>query len=124
MWLVFIINIRGLMMDEKKEDKSKPSVDENKIIAALAYVWILFLVPLLMKKDSDFAIFHAKQGFIFFIYCIILSGVSLIPILGWLIGLVGGTIAVILFVIGIVNALTGKKQELPLIGHYAKKFNI
>ena len=27
-------------------------VDDSKVIAALSYIWILFLVPLLVKKDS------------------------------------------------------------------------
>ena len=35
-------------------------VEENKLIAAVGYLGILFLIPLLAKKDSPFAQFHAK----------------------------------------------------------------
>lgn len=105
-------------MPEKKD------YSDEKIFAAISYVWILFLVPLLAKKDSDFVLFHARQGFVFFVFTTLLGAVSWIPVLGWIIGFVGGIIAVILFVIGIVNAVSGKKEELPIIGHYAQKFNI
>jgi hypothetical protein len=35
-------------------------VADNKLVAALSYIWILFLIPLLAKRDSKFCQFHAK----------------------------------------------------------------
>ena len=34
-------------------------VEDNKVMAILAYIWILFLVPLLAAKNSRFARYHA-----------------------------------------------------------------
>ena len=38
-----------------------PSQDD-KIIAAFGYLWILFIIPLLFKKNNEFVQFHAKQS--------------------------------------------------------------
>ena len=99
-------------------------VQDNKLMAALSYLGILVLVPLLAKKDSPFCQFHAKQGLILLISWIVIGVVSVIPILGWIIGILGSILLVIFFIIGIINALSGKAKELPLIGQLGSKFNI
>jgi len=91
-------------------------IQENKIIALLSYIGILFLIPLLVKKDSKFAKFHAKQGLVLFIGWFLVW----IPVIGWILW-VG---VLILSILGIMNVLSGKYAELPIIGDLAKKFNI
>ena len=63
--VLFINNIKT-MPEEIKSSGSDPDVEANKTVAALSYISILFLVPLLGKRDSKFAQFHAKQGLILF----------------------------------------------------------
>ena len=46
-------------------------VENNKVIAAIGYIWILCLVPLFLRRRSAFAQFHAKQGLVLFILEII-----------------------------------------------------
>jgi len=98
--------------------------EQNKGIAALGYVGILFLVPLLAKKDSDFCQYHAKQGMVLFIFEIIVGIVSVVPVIGWVVSTVGWVFGVILFIMGLMNALGGKKVPLPVIGQYGEKINI
>ena len=80
-------------------------IQENKIIALLSYLGILVLVPLLAKKDSPYAQFHAKQGLVLLIAWIIITIIFIIPILGWLIGTVCYIILLVLAIVGIINAL-------------------
>lgn len=103
-------------------------IQNNKIMAVLAYIGILFLVPLLAAKDSKFARFHANQGLVLFladilvgVVCGILTVILVwIPVIGVLIsGLLGAILSIallILMILGIVNAAQGKAKELPLIG--------
>jgi uncharacterized membrane protein len=91
-------------------------VQENKLWAILGYLGILCLIPLLAKKDSKFAQFHAKQGLIlligeFFVW---------IPLFGWLLGIV----IFIFWIMGIVNVINGKMTPLPIVGELAAKLNI
>lgn len=110
--------------EQKHSGGSEKDAQENKVIAAIGYLGILCLVPLLAKKDSPYAQYHAKQGLVLFIFYIVVSVVMVIPFLGWLIGAIGWTIAVILFLVGLVNALSGRMQPLPLIGKYGESLKI
>ena len=99
-------------------DKGDP-----KVIAAIGYLWILFLVPLLFKKDDPFCRHHGKQGLVLFIFSVLVSIVGTIPVIGWLIGFLGGLITLGLMILGIINALRGEMWEMPYLGKYAKKLN-
>jgi uncharacterized membrane protein len=102
---------------------------DNKAMAAIAY--ILFFVPLLTgaHKTSPFAKYHTNQGTILFISAAIygvafgiLSFVLLfIPVIGWIIILIL-SIAWVIFpvfvILGIINAVQGKMSPLPLIGGF------
>ena len=91
-------------------------VENNKTVAALSYIWLLFLIPLILKKDSKFCQFHAKQGLILFI----LSLLSWFPIIGWLVGLV----IIVVSVIGIVKTLSGEEWKIPYLYDLSTKINL
>ena len=95
---------------------------ENDLTAILSYLGILFLVPLLTRKDNAFAQFHAKQGLVLFIAEVATMMIAWIPFLGWFVGMICWIIWVILSIIGIVNVLNGKQVPLPIIGKFAQRF--
>lgn len=103
--------------------KIEPSKD-LRIIAAVGYLWILCLLPLLGKKDSEFAQHHGRQGLVLTITSFILWLVMWIPVLGWIVGFLGTIAVVVLAVTGIMNAMQGKYWEMPVLGEYAKKIKI
>ncbi len=91
-------------------------IEDNKVIAALAY--IIFFLPLIVAKDSEFGKFHANQGLILLLLGFAVSIVgTIIPFIGWfIIAPVGGLVVMVLGILGIVNALNGVEKELPIIG--------
>ena len=97
---------------------------EKDLTAVLSYLGILFLVPLLTRKDNAFAQFHAKQGMVLFIAEVATMMIAWIPILGWFVGMICWIIWVVLSITGIVNVLNGKQAPLPIIGKFARKFKI
>jgi len=105
--------------------KSGPQdVQDNKVLAIIGYLGILCLIPLLLKKDSQFAQFHGKQGTILLIGWVVMNVVMVVPILGWLVGFVGNIVCLVLMIVGMVNASQGQMKELPWIGQYAGKINL
>lgn len=92
-------------------------IEDNKMISILCYFSILFLIPLLMKPESQFVKFHSNQGLVLFLLGIISGVASNIPFFGWLIATVCGVFAFACFIIGIVNVCNGQMKELPLIGN-------
>lgn len=103
------------------------SKEKNTGMAVVAY--ILFFVPLLTDaKDDPFVKFHVKQGLVLLLAAVINWVASFIliwiPVIGWLLM---GAISIgllVLWIMGILNAVQGEKKELPLIGSYASKFNL
>ncbi len=98
-------------------ETSSRDVEENKIFAVLSYLGILVVVPLLAKKDSKFAMFHAKQGLVLLIAWVIAWLLSFV-----FIGFILDIILIVFSIWGIVNAATGKWTKLPLVGDLAEKF--
>ena len=94
-------------------------VQDNKAITFLSYIGILFLIPLLAKKESKFAQFHAKQGLVLVIVEVAGMFLSFIGI-GVLISLA----AFIFSIMGIINVANGKMKKLPIVGDLSEKFNI
>ncbi len=91
----------------------------NKTVAALSYAWILCLVPLLGKRKSKFAQFHAKQGLILFAIELAAGLVSWFPVFGQLLILA----LVVISVMGIIKTLNGEWWKVPFIYEWSKKIN-
>ncbi|MEK6959086.1 MAG: DUF4870 domain-containing protein [archaeon] len=92
----------------------------SKIFAFLAvFLGIIgFLIVLLAKKDDDYAMYYAKQSLIIFIGIIISQLLMLV-----LIGIILLPIMLILWILALLNALSGEKKPTPLIGKFADKIN-
>ena len=104
-------------MDEQKGDqKQTPASSDSNLMAALSYIWILSVVMLVIKKDDEFVKFHAKQGLILFL----VSWVSWVPAIGWVIGLV----VLVFVIIGFIKALSGEKYKIPVVGDLAEKIKM
>lgn len=105
---------------------SAKDVEENKVITFLSYLGILALIPLLVKTDSKFAQFHAKQGIVLFVVWFIASWIAgFIPLIGWfLIAPIVAIAGIVLAIIGLMNVAKGEMKELPIIGEIVKKVKI
>lgn len=107
----------------------KNDIEQNKVMAILAYIGILVLVPIFAAPQSKFARFHANQGLVlaicevlFSIVYSILSAIILaisfrLAFLTTIIGLLW-LVFLVLAVLGIMNASNGKAKELPVIGKF------
>jgi uncharacterized membrane protein len=108
---------------------SQQDINSNKVMAILAYLGILVLVPIFAAKESKFARFHANQGLVLFLaeiaFYIVLTIVSAIILaISWklyfiitILSLVW-IVFLVLAIIGIINAANGKAKELPVIGKF------
>ena len=107
------------MPEEKKTSPMDADIAANKTVAALSYAWILCLVPLLGKRKSKFAQFHAKQGLILFAIELAASLVSWFPVFGQLLILA----LIVVSVMGIIKAMNGEWWKIPFIYEWSKKIN-
>ncbi|MGL4739171.1 MAG: DUF4870 domain-containing protein [Cellulosilyticaceae bacterium] len=96
---------------------SEQDITQNKVYAILAYLGILFLVPLIVAKDSPYARYHTNQGVLLFLAGVIVNAMAIIPILGWIAAAVGNIILLVFKIIGMLNAFRGEAKPLPIFGH-------
>lgn len=117
-----------------------PAPNDEKAFSALSYIGILWLVGLFVDRENPNVIFHVNQGIILSIFefalmfsvgvvkAIIqivfgfaLNGFGLFSwmgrFFGGLLSLAGWCLVVSYIIIGVVHALQGKKEPLPLIGN-------
>ena len=93
---------------------SEADINNNKLMGILCYLGILWLIPFLTAKESPFVKYHLNQGLLVLILGILVAVISWIPVIGWLCGVIVFALAII----GIVNVVNGKAQELPIIGKF------
>ncbi len=94
--------------------------ETGTLFAALSYLWLFCLVPLLLKRGDEFVAFHARQGLVLFMLEVIGWAVYWIPFIG------GVVIAffVIVSAIGFYKALTGQRWRLPLVAALADRIRL
>lgn len=103
---------------------SAPAENHNLLMSILSYIGPLVVVSYLTSKDKPVVKFHIKQGLVLLSIEIILYVVSrmfwaLLPFISIL------EFAVfVLVVVGIINVCQKKEKELPVVGSFAKYFNI
>ena len=95
-------------------ETDKKDIEEGKALAVISYFWLISLIVLLVKKDNEFVLFHARQGLVL---AILATVFSFIPIIGWLLNIV----VIIFAVVGIVKALAGETWKMPILGDFAQK---
>ncbi len=116
-------------MNEENIVFNSEDVENNKVMGILAYFGILFLIPLLAAKDSQYARFHTNQGIVLFIFDIVMWIISLVvnfvitfaslgilSFVGTIISNLLGLLCLALIIVGIVNACSGEPKKLPIIG--------
>lgn len=100
---------------------------KNTGMAVVAY--LIFFLPLLTNAKNDpFVKFHVKQGLLIFLASIILWFFQvalpwrILFMISWVFSILSLGLLV-LMVLGIINAVNGKEEKLPVIGQFADKFN-
>ena len=111
-------------MVDQTSNFSPEDIEKTKGLAWLSYLGFLFLIPLLVYRDSPYTKFHVNQGIVLFIAEVILGIVitvlGFIPIIGVILSLILNLLYIVTFVfaiMGIVFSLQGQAKRLPIIGN-------
>ncbi|MEW5757972.1 MAG: hypothetical protein AB1755_00665 [Candidatus Omnitrophota bacterium] len=99
-------------------------IKEGKIFALMGYLSILCLIPLILKKDNKFVLYHAKQGLVIFIIELILMLIGILPFIGWLISVLGTFLCMLISLYGIIECLIGNYVKIPLVSYIASKIDL
>jgi fumarate reductase subunit D len=96
-------------------------IADGKVVSILAYLPFLCIVPLMMKKENEFVLFHGKQGLVIFLGEILVFIVGII--FPWVFKL-GMFILSLMSFIGIIAVLKGRYFDLPVASKIAEKITL
>lgn len=114
---------KNMSMDERDNRDSR----NEKLLAAMAYLGILVVVPFFMERKTQFVRYHLGQGVTLFA-AEILYGImyqflaAMVLMVSWrlfiIVRILGYAVFVfpVFMVIGIINVVNGQEKELPVIG--------
>ncbi len=119
----------GSMLDVAKAAGSTTSLEPN-VAGLLCYLagWITGLIFILIEKENKFVRFHAMQSIVTFggftvlwIAFSILAWIPLIGILFWILEIIAGILAFVLWIVLMIKAYQGERFKLPVAGDFAEK---
>ncbi|HOV13135.1 MAG TPA: DUF4870 domain-containing protein [Spirochaetota bacterium] len=102
---------------------------EQNVTAVLSYLfgWISGLIIFLLEKENRFVRFHALQSTITFLIItvinIVIGGLSVIPIIGFLFKIILGIVGIfglIFWIVGIIFSARNEIIKFPIIGDIAE----
>jgi len=104
--------------------KTSLGIPEN-IEGLLAYLfgWLTGIIFYLLERKSKFVRFHAMQSLITFLALTLISFfLTLIPFVGWMLGILVDLLSFILWIVLMIKAYQGEKFKLPVVGEIAEKY--
>jgi len=106
-------------MQESKENLSITSAPEGKTEAIIAYITVIGLIIAFVinnEKKYPFAKYHIKQSLGMVVVGLVLVLISLIPVLGWIIYLLGLVFMIYMWIMGLIHAVNGRMEPVPILG--------
>ncbi len=97
---------------------------EHRLYGALAYMWVLCAIPLIMKKDSSYAQFHAKQGLVIVCAWLVLWLLAWLPLLNILIAFPGMVLLLAVNLLALIRAYNGERWKIPYLYDYVLALNL
>ncbi len=84
----------------------------------VAYLTWVGLIIAFVMGDREGSKFHLNQSLVIWLAGTLAGILSRVPLVGWLIGIVGGIFCAVCWFIGIINAMQGVEKEVPLLGQF------
>lgn len=119
--------------DDNKQTENKDTKDlggktslglEPNLAGLICYLFgfISGLILFLMEKENRFVRFHAMQSIVMSVAIFIISFVmTLIPIIGWIVGLLIAPLSFVLWIFMMFKAYQGEWYKLPWVGDFSEQ---
>ena len=111
-------------------DKSEDISNDDKIFAFISILLgvIGFIIALLARKESKYVMHYAKQSITLIALSILISFASIsintMPVIGYYISAILLIGYLVIWIIALVNSLSGKMKATLIIGQFAEKIKI
>lgn len=119
--LLIIKNAKKTMEDQQGAPgpAGQATSMDPKTIGIISYITLIGTIIALVINNNDknsYASFHIRQALGLGLSLIVVSVIAIIPILGWIIYLVGGLFLFVCWIIGLIGAINGEEKLVPVLG--------
>lgn len=113
-------------MEATEQNTTNNTTEDNgKTIAIIAYITLIGLIVAFVmnnEKKLPFAQYHIRQSLGLMLTGVCLWIVGIVPILGWIISILGMFVMIFMWIMGLINALNNKQKPIPLLGKQYEKW--
>lgn len=91
---------------------------DKKMTDIVAYITWVGLIIAFVMGDRERSKFHINQSLVIWLVGTVAGLVNVVPLVGWMVSLVGGIFCAVCWFIGIVNAIQGIEKPVPFLGQF------
>ena len=99
-----------------QEKVKNESTSNMAVIAYLTLIGLIIAFVINQEKKEPFTAYHIRQSLGIGLTGFALGAISVIPIIGWLISIIGFFFTVYLWIMGLMNAINQKEKPVPILG--------
>ncbi|NLS98816.1 MAG: hypothetical protein GXY00_02405 [Bacteroidales bacterium] len=86
------------------------------IVAHIFFIgWVIALV-INMNQKEEYASYYIRQNLGLILLGFALSIISTVPLIGWLIGIIGGIVSFIFWLMSLIWSISGEMKPVPWLG--------
>lgn len=102
--------------------ETQTTTNRNSSMHIIAYITIIGLIVAMVsnKNKDELTSYHIRQSLGIALTALVLGFVNIIPFLGWIISIVGSLFLIVLWVMGLLNAINNRREPVPILG---EKYN-
>ncbi|MDG4944956.1 hypothetical protein NMK71_00875 [Weeksellaceae bacterium KMM 9713] len=102
--------------------ETQTTTKANSSMHIIAYITIIgLIIAFISNKDKEeLTSYHIRQSLGIGLTSLALMIVGMIPIIGWIISILGSLFIIFLWIMGLMNAINGKMEPVPVFG---EKYN-
>ena len=91
---------------------------DKKITNIVAYLTWVGLIIAFVAGDREGSKFHLNQSLVIWLASTICGMLAVVPVLGWLVSVVGGIFCCVCWFIGFIGAIQGTEKPVPVLGQF------
>lgn len=106
-------------------EQNQSSASDGKTIAIISYLTLIGLIIAFVmnaEKKNSFARYHIVQSLGIMCTGIAIGVISWIPFIGWFAAVAGSILLLVLWVVGLINAVNEREQPVPVLGEHFNKW--
>lgn len=89
---------------------------DTKTTSIVAYISLIGTIIAFVAGDKEGARFHINQALVIMLGSIACSIITIIPVVGAIIGGIGSIFVLVCWVMGLIAAINQEEKEVPVLG--------